>query len=177
MIDPDLENSNDNSMRKIKVKKQKSASIDGAKRKITKISREDRRTIYVISQALDQMPFENRMKLLSALNIDHQSLIPKSEYDFKNESQSAFSAQTLQRYHQQRLVQNYRKLKEFMDKTQKRQGQGNSLYLSKEGNRMLERRSTGQTEAAQSINVNRTFDDVYNKYDASYYPGRTRGGM
>ena len=57
------------------------------------------------------------MKLLSALNIDHQSLIPKSEYDFKNESQSAFSAQTLQRYHQQRLVQNYRKLKEFMDKT------------------------------------------------------------
>ena len=57
------------------------------------------------------------MKLLSALNIDQQSLIPKSEYDFKNESQSAFSAQTLQRYHQQRLVQNYRKLKEFMDKT------------------------------------------------------------
>ena len=49
MIDPDLENSNDNSMRKIKVKKQKSASIDGAKRKITKISKEDRRTIYVIS--------------------------------------------------------------------------------------------------------------------------------
>ena len=91
------------------------------------------------------MPEIERRNLLNALNIDSQSLIPRTENDFRKENpqQSVEASQTMHRYHHMRLMQSYQRIKEFMEKSQRRQGQGNPLFISKEGSRlMLEKRAS-----------------------------------
>ena len=66
------------SLLKLKIKKAK-AQEPGPQRKHSRISREDKRTIFVISKALEALPYEERINMLKALNIDQHSLIPKSE--------------------------------------------------------------------------------------------------
>ena len=58
-----------------------------------------------------------KTNLLNALNIDSYSLIPKTENEFKKESSSLEAAQTQHRYHHQRLLLNYQRIKEFMKKS------------------------------------------------------------
>lgn len=83
------------------------------------------------------MPETEKSVLLNALNIDIQSLIPRTEAEFRKECQSVEIAQTLHRHHQSRLLLNFRKIKEYMKKTQRRQGHGNPLFISKEASRLL----------------------------------------
>ena len=89
--------------------------------------------------ALDSLDVAERDTLLKALNIDMDSLMMKSVQDFRNLYHSDEASLTLHQHHKQRLVLNYKKIKDFMQRSQKRQGRGNScLYLSREGNRLLD---------------------------------------
>ena len=85
------------------------------------------------------MSSSERKNILYALNIDASSLVPKTEQEFRAENDNAEQASALWRYHQQRLLLNFNKLRDFLKKTQKRRGQGNCIYLSKEGSRLLEK--------------------------------------
>lgn len=80
--------------------------------------------------------------MLNALNIDPSSLIPRTEADFKQSSTTAEAASTLYRYHMQRRLLNYKKVKDFMNKTRRRQGNGSCIYLSKEGQSLMGKRGS-----------------------------------
>ena len=53
-----------------------------------------------MKKALESLSPDEKINLLNALGIDPQSLIPKSEIEFKKECGSDGAAQTLHRYHQ-----------------------------------------------------------------------------
>ena len=61
-----------------------SNSVEVTRRK-QKLSKEDKKNIYMISKLLERMSSYERNNLLNALNIDSQSLMPKSEQEFKRE--------------------------------------------------------------------------------------------
>ena len=60
-----------------------------------------------MKKALESLTPDEKINLLNALGIDPLSLVPKTENEFKKECGSLDAAQTLYRYHQQRLVMNY----------------------------------------------------------------------
>ena len=81
-------------------------SVDIFRGKV-KVTKEDRRNIALLSRQLDRMNPYDRNNLLRALNIDADSLIPKSEHDFKNAGAEGDTAYALHKYHQQRLITNF----------------------------------------------------------------------
>ena len=48
-----------------------------------KISKEDKRNIYYMKKALESLTPDEKINLLNALGIDPQSLVPKTENEFK----------------------------------------------------------------------------------------------
>ena len=151
MEEMDQENQGANLL-KLKVKKASTAKGRSALQKSSesrykqfKISREDKRNIYYMKKALESLSAEEQNNLLNVLGIDPQSLIPKTEMEFKKECGSLDAAQTLHRYHQQRLVMNYQKVRDFLHMTSKRQGNGNCLHLSKENSRILQMKMQQQS--------------------------------
>ena len=117
-------------------------SIDSRTKKNLRVSKEDKRNIYYISKALEALHPDEKNNLLKALNIDPASLLPKNEVEFRNECSTAEAATTMHRYHHQRLLLNYQKIKDFMNETRKRHGMGSCIYLSKEGSRLMANKSS-----------------------------------
>lgn len=63
------------------------------------------------------MPANERQALLSVLDIDEQSLLPKTEQAFlsgEDNKTTLDQAKTLYRYHQNRLIFNYKKIYDYM---------------------------------------------------------------
>ena len=101
------------------------------------MSKEDRRSIYKTSKRIEALHPDEKNNILLVLNIDPASLQLKTEFEFKNECATAEAAMTMHRYHQQRLLLNYEKIKDFLNKTKRRAGMGSCIYLTKEASRII----------------------------------------
>ena len=114
--------------------------ITAKQRAEVRLSRDEKRMIYFINKALEAVHPEERADIFKALNIHPPDLQPISEKDILKLIEDRVVAFTKYKYHHDRRLMNYYKIKDFMDKTQRRNGNGRCIYLSKEGSKLLLRK-------------------------------------
>ena len=93
-----------------------------------------------MNKALDALDPEERANILKVLNINPPDLQPISENEFRKLVSDRNAAFIKYKYHHDRRLANYFKIKDFMDNAQRRHGSGGVIYLSTEGRKLLLRR-------------------------------------
>ena len=80
------------------------------------------------------------LQLRMSLVMTHLDLQPISENEFRKLVSDRNAAFIKYKYHHDRRLANYFKIKDFMDTAQRRHGSGGVIYLSKEGSKLLLRK-------------------------------------
>lgn len=93
-----------------------------------------------MNKALEALDSDERANILKVLNINPPDLQPISENDFRKLVQDKTVAFTKYKFHHDRRLANYFKIKDFMDQAQRRHGSGRCIYLTKEGSKLLLRK-------------------------------------
>ena len=110
-----------------------------------RLTREEKRLIYFMNKALEALDPEERTNILKVLNINPPDLQPISENEFRKLVADRNAAFIKYKYHHDRRLANYFKIKDFMDTAQRRHGSGGVIYLSKEGSKLLLRKKNAKS--------------------------------
>ena len=122
------------------------------------------------------MGVQERLNLMTALNIDPQHLVMRKEEEFNRSCNNHDDAITMYNHHTQRLLLNFGKLRDYMRTSQKRRGQSNCLYLSKERMSLLEKRTASHLHIP-TCNGNSVFaTSGQHPYMQNNMPGSSRAG-
>ena len=141
--------------------------ITAEQRAAVRLSRDDKRMIFYINKALEALQPQERQDIFAALNINPADLQPIQEKDFLKLIEDRVVAFTKYKYHHDRRLGNYFKIKEFMDQTQKRHGNGRCIYLSKEGSKLLLRKKNPGSKSIVKTQKNTIEASLQNHHTAS----------
>ena len=121
-------------------RQQQVVMISAEQRAAVRLTRDEKRMIFFMNKALEQAGPSEKANILRALNINAADLQPIPESEFKKLIYDPRQAFVNYKFHHDRRLTNYYKLKDFMDQAQRRHSNGRCIYLSKEGQKLLMRR-------------------------------------